>query len=79
LPDWDAVIEHVPAAVKVTVGPATVQVPAALNATDKPELAAAETVNGGWPRMRSGRIPNVMVWSAFGVNTRNVVDKMAFS
>jgi hypothetical protein len=64
LPDWSAAIVHVPAATIVTVFPETVQtaVVSELKVTVSPELAVADTVNGGSPKFFPGSAPNVIVW-----------------
>jgi hypothetical protein len=54
---------HVPAATIVTVDPETVQtaVVAELNVTASPEVAVAETVNGGLPKALFASAPKVIV------------------
>jgi hypothetical protein len=51
LPDWLAVIEHVPAATSVTTAPETVQTDVVFEAkvTARPELTVALSVNGAVP------------------------------
>jgi hypothetical protein len=60
-PDWFAVIVHVPAPVIVTLEPATVHFPLAVNATGSPDVAVAETVNAPVPYTLSGKASNEIV------------------
>jgi hypothetical protein len=66
LPAWLASIVQVPAATIVTVDPETVQtlVVRVLNVTANPELAVADTVNGGSLWILLGNAANVIVWLA---------------
>jgi hypothetical protein len=63
LPSWDAVREHWPTAIKVTVAPLTVQTVdgLAVKVTGNPEEAVAETVNGDASSVRSGKTAKVIV------------------
>ncbi len=63
LPACFAVTVHVPTSVTLTVAPLTAQtfVGPAVNDTDSPELAVAETLNGASPNTRSGNPPNEIV------------------
>jgi hypothetical protein len=65
-PAWLAVIEHVPAAISVTVLPATVHTEGVFEAklTASPELAVAAIVNGGAPSVWFANAPNAMVCAA---------------
>src|SRR6187401_3156080 len=66
LPPWSAVIVQVPTPTSVTVLPESVQTAGVVdaNATARPELAVAETANGGSPNARLASAPKVMVWLA---------------
>src|SRR5580704_12721921 len=63
LPAWLAVIEHVPAAMMVTVLPDTVQIDGVVevNVTANPELAVALRVNGAAPSVTLLSAPNDIV------------------
>jgi hypothetical protein len=64
-PGWDAVTAQLPPPVKVTVAPATVQLPEALKVIVRPDDAVALTTNGMSPKILSGSAPNVIVWPSF--------------
>src|SRR5919202_907243 len=63
-PLCEAVSAHVPAAVRVTVAPETVQAPVGVRTTGSPEEAVALSANGASPKVFSGSGSNVIVWSA---------------
>ena len=67
LPVWLALTEHCPAASKVTVVPATVQTRGVgpEKATLRPEVAVAATMKDPALRVRSARLPKVIVWLAW--------------
>src|SRR5713101_8243971 len=74
-PPWDAVIVPLPAAVRVTVLPETVQLPVAAKLTARPEEAVAAMVNGGSLAVLSASGLNVIVWSPFAMlNVRATSD-----
>ena len=67
LPGWLAVIEQVPPAINATVVPETVQtlVEFEVNVTERPELADAFSVKGGFPTVCAAvRAPNAMPWGS---------------
>ena len=55
---------QLPALVRCTVLPATVQLPDAVKLTGNPELAVALTTKSGSPNVLSGNGPKAMVWDA---------------
>ena len=63
LPTCVAAIEQVPGATRVTFVPATVQTARVVEAklTVSPELAVATIVNGGAPKVTSGKGPKAIV------------------
>ena len=65
-PAWLASIVQVPGATIVTVLPVSVQaaVVVLLKATGRPELAVADTVNGGSPKALFASAAKVIVWLA---------------
>ena len=63
-PAWVAVNVHVPAAVGVIVRPTTVQVPAAVTCTSRPELAVGLTENDPALRSRPDTGGKLIVWAA---------------
>ena len=64
LPAWLALIEQLPVPVSVTVVPASVQAPLALNVTGRPDEAVALMVKGGSPKRLFGSAPKLIVWLA---------------
>src|SRR5437667_10933780 len=56
---------QLPAPLRCTVRPLTVQFPFAANETASPEVAAALTVKSGSPKFLSASGPKVIVWLAF--------------
>jgi hypothetical protein len=65
-PAWLAVMEHVPAAMIVTVLPATVQTPVVVEVKviARPELAVALALNGDTPRLTLRNPANAIVCAA---------------
>src|SRR5262245_36597659 len=51
LPACEAVMVQVPDAVSVTTDPFTTQLPLAVNVTGRPDVAVADTANGGSPKV----------------------------
>ena len=64
LPAWLALIEQPPVPVSVTVVPASVQAPLALNVTGRPDDAVAPILKGGSPMRLFGSVPKLIVWLA---------------
>ena len=66
MPAWFASIVQVPEPTMVTVVPETVHtlVVSELKTTARPELAVADTVNGGSPKLFPPSAGKVIVWSA---------------
>src|SRR5436305_14083787 len=62
-PACDAVIVQEPAPVMCTVEPVTVQLPPAPKVTARLEDAVALTVKSGSPKVLSGRVAKLIVWS----------------
>lgn len=66
-PGWLAVMVQLPAPVRVTVLPDTVQAPAVPKLTARLEEAVALTANGASPKVLFGKAPNVIVWAALAM------------
>src|SRR5665213_3087217 len=60
-PAFLAVMVHDPVEARVTVFPATVQLPAPAKLIVNPELMVAVSVKGGVPYTRSGSVPKRMI------------------
>src|SRR5262245_23693630 len=73
LPACEAVMVQVPDAVRVTTAPFTTQEPLAANETGRPELAVADTVNGGSPKVLFASGSKRIVWLRPSISKLKIV------
>src|SRR5947209_20576273 len=66
-PACEAVMVQVPAPVRWTVEPVTLQTPLAPKLSARPEDAVPLTLKSGWPKILLAKAPNVIVWPALAM------------